>query len=62
MFPEWLQLQTSNLVCTSTKQSTIYNRKARSRGYIFNLRIAVTSYETAKATDFLFSVLTDCQE
>jgi len=69
MFPEWLQLQTSNLVGTLPIQSTIYKHKARSklaktrsRGYILNLRIAVNNSETAKAPGFNFILQIDCKE
>jgi len=63
MFPEWLQLQTSNLVCSSLTHSTIYKCKTRSQGSktrsrdnISNLQTAVNNSETAKATGFLFSM------
>jgi len=48
MSPEWLQLQTSNLVGTLPIHSILsistklrHGVKTRSRGYILNLRIAV---------------------
>jgi len=56
MFAEWLQLQTSNLVCTLPTSSTIKECKTRSRGYILNLQTAVNKFEMAKATVFLFGV------
>jgi len=56
MFPERLQLQTSNLVGTLLTQSTIRDLKTRSQGaktrssgYVLNLRIAGNNSETAKA-------------
>jgi len=58
-----LKLENSNLVRTLPIGSTInkcktrsQGSKSRSRGYIFNLRIAVNISETAKTTNLLFSV------
>jgi len=56
MFPEWLQLQTSNLVSALLTYSNIYKCKIRSQGsktrsrdYISNLQTAVNSSATARA-------------
>jgi len=53
MFPEWLQLQISNLMCILLMQTDIHKRKTRSRGYILNFRAAVNNSEMAKPIGFI---------